>query len=135
MSEIGYNGRQFQVLLGETVIAAIQSKTLSMNKEPVDVTNDDSDGYRVVLPDAGVRSIDTSIEGVATSVNFPILRTAWQDAELLEISLVDPTGYIYTAEHGFFFGNLEFSGEHDGAVSFTASLQSSGPITITAPAP
>ena len=132
MSTIGYNGRAFTVLLDDLPFAGINNKTATLNKEAVDVTNDDSDGWRVLLPDPGVRSVDQSIEGVATSENYEVLYNAWFNGELLDVTIVNANGSTMTAEHGFFFGNLEFGGETAGYVSFTAQLQSSGPVTKTA---
>jgi len=128
MSTIGYNGRAFTVMLDGVPIAAINNKTATMNKEAVDVTNDDSDGFRVLLPNPGVKSMDVSVEGVATSENYEILYNAWFGGELLDITIVHPNGSTIEAEHGFFFGNLEMGGESAGYVSFTAQLQSSGPL-------
>lgn len=132
MSTIGYNGRAFTVLLNGEPIAAINNKTATMNKEAVDVTNDDSDGFRVLLPNPGVKSVDVSVEGVATSENYAILNAAWFGGELLDITVVHADGSTMEAEHGFFFGNLEMGGETAGYVSFTTQLQSSGPIAFTA---
>lgn len=128
MSKIGYNGRAFTVMLNGVPIAAINNKTATMNKEAVDVTNDDSDGFRVLLPSPGVKSMDVSVEGVATSENYEILYAAWFGSDLLDITIVHPNGSTIEAEHGFFFGNLEMGGETAGYVSFTTQLQSSGPL-------
>lgn len=134
MSDIGFNGRDFTILLNGTKIAALQSKTFTFAREAVDTTNDDSDGYRILLADPGVRSIDCSAEGVATDDNFELMLTEWAGSANSAITLQAPNGQTITAEYGFFLGNLEMTGAHDGYVAFTASLQSSGPITIT-PAP
>lgn len=134
MSEIGYNGRDFTVNLNATKIAALQSKTFTFAREAVDTTNDDSNGYRILLPNPGVRSIDSSVEGVATEDNLELILEEWAGVLNSSITLVAPNGQTISAEYGFFLGNFEVTGEHDGHVAFTASLQSSGEITIS-PAP
>lgn len=131
MSALGYNGRAFTVLLDGVAIAAINNTSSTQTKEGVDVTNNDSDGWRVLLPNPGVRSVDTSVEGVATSENYQVLQSAWFGGSLLDATIVHADGSTMEAEHGFFFGNLEFGGETAGYVSFTAQLQSSGPVTLT----
>jgi predicted secreted protein len=131
MSEIGYNGRAMTFQIEGVVVAALTNKTSTRNKEPVDVTTDDSSGWRIVLPDAGVRSFDASLEGVATEDNYTILRNAWVSDQLLDGTLVDADGTTHEPEHGWFFGNLEFTGETAGYVGFTVQLQSSGPIVST----
>jgi predicted secreted protein len=134
MSEIGYNGRVFKIKLGATVIAAVQSKTATHAREGVDVTNDDSNGWRILLPDPGVRSMDVSIEGVATEDNYQVILDEWLGIVNSNITIQHADGSTATAQYGFFLGSVEFSGSNDGHVAFTASLQSSGEVTIT-PAP
>lgn len=133
-----YNGRALLVQLDDTgtptTIAAIQSKTLTHNRAPVDVTTDDDDGWRRLLPDPASRSIDASIEGVVTDVNFENIISEWEGNVFSDITIQYPNGDTATAEDGFFLGNVEISGEQDGHVAFTAELQSSGPVTRT-PAP
>lgn len=133
MSTKGYNGRDFYVELDDTRIAAISTKSTTMNREAVDVTTDDSDGWRTLLPYPGVRSVDQSIEGVATSENWELITDEWVGNVLSQITIVGPDGREMSAADGFFLGNVEMSGEQDGHVAFTAELQSSGEVTITTP--
>ena len=133
MSTKGYNGRDFKVELDGTLIAAIQTKSTTMNREAVDVTTDDSDGWRTLLPEPGVRSVDQSIEGVVTSANVSVITDEWEGNVLSDITIVGPDGREMTAADGFFLGNVEMSGEQDGHVAFTAELQSSGEVTIVTP--
>jgi len=132
MSELGYNGRALKIRKDGQVIAAVRTKTATHAREPVDVTNDDSDSNRVVLPDPAMRSLDASVQGVATSNNYQEFLEDWNGETLLDITIENPDGSIEEAEHGFFLGNLEFTGEYNGAVTFTAQLMSSGALTVTA---
>lgn len=132
--EQGYNGRAFKIRLNGTVIAAVQSKTVTRAREGVDVTNDDSNGWRIILPDPAVRSVDVSTEGVCTSENFDFIYDEWAGTVNSDIDILNPDGSVESAEFGFFIGNVENSGSNDGHVAFTASFQSSGEVTKT-PAP
>jgi predicted secreted protein len=134
MSVIGYNGRDFKVLLDDEIIAGIGSKTFTHAREAVDVTTDDSNGWRVLLPNPGVRSVDASIEGVATTENYQLILAEWAGVVNSAITLQNGDGSTMEAEYGFFLGSIEFSGEKDGHIAFSATLQSSGEVTIT-PAP
>lgn len=134
MSAIGYNGRVFKIKLNGALIAAVQSKTVTHAREAVDTTNDDSDGWRVLLPNPGVRSVDVSVEGVATEDNYQIILDEWAGTANSTVTIEHADGSTATAEYGFFLGNVELSGSNDAHVAFTASLQSSGEVTIT-PAP
>jgi len=132
MSSLGYNGRALRVVLDGNVIAAVQSKTGTLSRTPVDVTNDDSDSFQRFLPTPGRRGVDISVSGVATVDNYQNFLADWAGDVLKDVELHNPDGSIIAAEDGFFLGNLELTGEHEGAVTFTATLQSSGPVAVTA---
>jgi predicted secreted protein len=129
MSEIGYNGRALKVLRGGIVIAAVRSKTATHSREPVDVTTDDSNGDRTLLPAPAIRAIDLSVEGVATVDNYQAFLSSWKLDAFLDVSVLHADGSIEEAQEGFFLGNVEFTAEYNGAVMFTAQLMSSGPVT------
>lgn len=129
--EKGYNGRALRILIGAQVIAAVRSKTVTHNREGVDVTTDDSDSNRTLLDAPASRSLDLQVEGVATSANYQNFFSIWAGNAMQDVSIEHPDGSIEECEDGFFLGNLENSGEHDGAVMFSAQLQSSGPTTLT----
>lgn len=134
MSNVGYNGRSLLVRHQGVVIAAVQSKTSTHNRGAVDVTTDDSNGWRRLLPDPGTKAIDQSVEGVVTEDNVNFLLDNFTGSSFLDIDLVYPNGRVATAADGFFLGNIEMSAAQDGHVAFTAQLQSSGIVSIT-PAP
>lgn len=131
MSKHGYNGRDFEIHKGKTKIAAVTTKTATRGREAVDVTTDDDDGNRRLLPKPGSRSLDASVEGVVTSENWTDLRDMADSDEFADISIVNPDGTTEEAEDGFFLTELEWEGEQDGNVAFTMEMQSSGPITIS----
>ena len=133
MSAQGYNGRDFEIHLDDTKLAAVTTKSATRGREAVNVTTDDDDGNRRLLPKPGSRSLDVSVEGVVTSGNWPTLRALADSDEFAAITIVNPDGSEEEAEDGFFLSSLEWEGEQDGHVGFTLELQSSGPITITAP--
>lgn len=132
MSTKGYNGRALQIWLDGAKIAAVRSKTATHAREGVDVTTDDSDANRTFLPAPALRSVDLSVEGVATIDNYQDFLSRWNDDEFLDVEVRNPDGSTEVAEDGFFLGNVEFQGSQDGHVAFTAQLQSSGPVTVSA---
>lgn len=131
MSSTGYNGRDFEIHIDGVKIAAVTTKSATRGREAVDVTTDDDDGNRRLLPKPGSRSLDVSVEGVVTDQNWTTLRNAADSDTFETITIVNPDGSEETAADGFFLSNLEWSGEQDGRVAFTLELQSSGAITIT----
>ena len=130
MSELGYIGRALRVVKDGQVIAAVQNKTGTLVRTPIDVTNDDSDSFQRFLPVPGRRGVDISVSGVATVDNFQVFLSNWNGNVLQDVELHNPDGSIIVADDGFFLGNLEFTGAFDGAVTFSATLQSSGPVQV-----
>jgi predicted secreted protein len=130
MSAIGYNGRSFVIQKDDAAIAAVRTKTATHAREPVDVTNDDSSGNRVLLPDPAQRSIDVQIAGVVTSNNYQDFLEEWNGSLNSSITIANADGSTEEAEFGFFLSNLEFTGEYNGHVAFTATLMSSGAVTL-----
>lgn len=131
MSQVGYNGRDFEIHESGVKIAAVTTKSATRGREAVDVTTDDDDGNRRLLPKPGSRSLDVSVEGVVNSLNWTTLRGLADSDVFADITIVNPDGSEEDAEDGFFLSSLEWNGEQDGRVAFTMEVQSSGPITIT----
>lgn len=130
MSEIGWNGRSLQIWKDGQKIAAVREKTATHTREPVDVTTDDSNGDRTLLPAPALRAIDVSVSGVATEDNFQAFLQHWKDDQFLDVQVRNPDGSAESAQEGFFLGNIEFQGSYNDAVVFTAQLMSSGPCQI-----
>jgi predicted secreted protein len=128
--ELGYNGRALKIRKDGVVIAAVRTKTITHGREPVDVTSDDSNSNRTLLPVPGMRQLDVSIEGVSTVDNYQDFLTNWNGDLFQDVTIEHPDGSIEEAEHGFFLGNLEQTGEYNGHVAFTAQLMSSGAMTV-----
>jgi len=131
----GFNGRELTVDWDSTTLVGIRTRGLSVSAEPVDVTTDDDSGQRVLLPDPGVRSADISVGGITSDevligeiMSGITGRTLTGATVNLPSSLATPG----TVTGNFFVSAFEITGEHDGAVEFTATLMSAGPLTYTA---
>lgn len=122
-------GRNLLLKTGSTVIAGLKSKSVSVNKEPVDVTTDDENGFRTLLDDPGVQSLDISFEGVTkdTELRAAIMSGAMT---LTGASLQYPNGDTVTGT--FMLTQLEETGATADAMNFSGQLQSSGTFTYTA---
>jgi predicted secreted protein len=131
MSEIGYNGRALLVKYLGAVIAAVISKSAPHSRELVNVTSDDDDGWRRLLPEPGGRSLNLSVEGVVSAANLAFFLEQWLGNVMTGITLEYPDGQEASAEDGFGLASFEVSGQQDAHVAFTAEFQSSGPVTLT----
>lgn len=121
-------GRDLLILKNATAIAGAQENGISIDNSPVDITSIGDGGYRTLADFAGMRTLDISISGVWAD---KVMRDQALGTTLL---LTDIT--IEFADGGdisgdFYLASYEETGAHDGAVTFTASLQSSGEWTYT----
>jgi predicted secreted protein len=119
-------GRNIYVSKGATRLLGARAKSLSLNGEPVDVTNDDSLGWREVLAEFGVKSVDVEVEGV---LKDGVLVAAWFTSGLAAYT-VTVTG-IGTFTGNWMLTSVPLAGSHDGEITYTGTLQSSGAITFT----
>ena len=120
-------GRELLVKKGSTVLAGVRTKGVSVNGEPIDITSDDDAGYRTLLNDAGTYSIDLSIEGITKNDTLRAIIMAGGSLMLTDITVEYPDGKGITGN--FFLNSLEETGTYNEAVTFSASLQSSGTFT------
>lgn len=125
------SGRNLVINKNATAIAGVRAKTITTGNEAIDISTDDELGWRTLLTNPGQRTFDISIEGVTKDT---VLRAAAFGANLLltDITVDFPDGATLSGD--FYFNNYEESGNYNDAVTFSASLQSSGVITYT-PAP
>jgi predicted secreted protein len=112
-------------LLSNTTLAGFKTNTVSFSAEGVDITDKLDNGYRTFADFAGTLSFEITGDGVA------------KDATLRDIYLAGGTGFLITDilldwdgselwTCNLWFSSYEETGAHDGAVDFSATLQSSG---------
>lgn len=108
-----------------TPIAAVKTKTFSINKEPVDITTDDDAGWRKLLEDVvGTKSVDISVEGILKSNQ---LLTVAEADTAVDLQFDVPTVRKYTGK--FMLANFEIGAETAEGTTFSCSFQSSGVVT------
>lgn len=127
-------GRQVLLQIADgtefTTIAALTSKGLSINKNPIDITSDDDSGWRTLLADLdGDRSVDIDCEGVLKTNQVGLLAESDADIELR----FDVPG-IRRYQGTFKITAYKTEGETGDKVTFTASFQSSGAVAFSASA-
>lgn len=124
-------GRNLLLKTGATVIAGVRTKGVSVNKEPVDVTTDDDSGYRTLLSEAGQVSLDLSLDGITKDAELRAAILGGTTMTLTGVTLTYPNGDVLSFTE-VMLTSLEESGAYNDAITFTASLQSSGAWTYTA---
>ena len=112
-------------------IGGLRSTSITLNDEAVDVTNKDSSGNRTLLADGGVFSMSVSGSGVFTdSAAEETLRSTMNASTFKNFQVIIPDFGTY--QGAFMVASLEYAGEHNGEVTYSVTLESSGAITYTA---
>lgn len=123
-------GRKLRIKKGGTAIAGARTDNLTINNEPIDITDKSDAGWSTMLADAGVRSVEADVEGILEDSTL-IALSVGAVANLLAAWSIEIEG-IGTFTGNFYLNSLELGGEQEDAVTFTANIQSSGVITFTA---
>jgi TP901-1 family phage major tail protein len=126
-------GRKVKVYAGtggsRVLVAGGRSDSINISNEPIDITDKGDDGWRVMLNDASVRTVEITTEGLVDGAGL-IATSLGATNNLLGQYEIELEG-IGTAAGQFFIASYEISAPHDGAAEFTGTFQSSGPITWT----
>lgn len=132
------NGRGFLVQMDisgtDTTIGGATSGTISINNEPIDVTNKDSSGKRTLLAD-GKLGADISLSGInLDDATIGQVRTNMLAQTESDFNIVIPGEVDGSAGSYSFAGvltSLEEAGEEGGALTYSVTIQSTGEITFT----
>lgn len=126
----GANGRALTISWDGVTLVGVRTKSYTITNDYVDVTTDDDDGWRTLLADPGLRSIEVTVGGISSDqVLIAEVMKANITGEPLLIDLPTTTG---TLTGTFLCSSFEQSGEHDGAVEFSATFMSNGVVTYAA---
>lgn len=133
-------GRSFGIKIDNgsgafNLIGAARNVELAINNEPVDITNNDSEGIRELLGDAGTQSVSLTISGVyldADANGQRRLEALAFSREIVAFEIVQP-GSVNDGKYegDFMVASLTKKGEYNGTMTYEAKLESSGPVTYT----
>jgi predicted secreted protein len=123
-------GRKLRIKRQGVYIAVVRTKTVAGAASPIDVTSDDDDGWRKLLDAPGTRSVDLSVEGVFdedhhAALLAELLEGPWIWADQVEL----PDGGILSGD--WRLNSVSMTGASGDPTTFSAELQSSGPISFT----
>ena len=124
----GFAGRKVVLTVGGVGNIAIQSKSLSINNEMIDVTNDTSDGWATALAEPGQKSVELSFSGVVENLNL-LMSVMNNTSQIYACTLTYPDGSVVGGDFGF--GSFSDSGEYNDKYTFEATMSSSGEVTFT----
>ena len=125
----GFVGRKAEIKKGSTTVAAVRTRTVTINNEPVDITSDDDLGFRKMLQDPGTKTLDMSVEGIMKNTT-DFLGVAMSTTNIIEgYSILFPG--LGTLAGDFVVTGFEVGAAYNEAATFSATLQSSGAFTFT----
>lgn len=122
-----YNGSTY------VTFGAMQSATLSINGNPIDVTTaDDVDVNNEIWRSriTGVKELSVSGNGIAKAIEPA--QSVYEDFALgnvVSYQVIVP--YIGTFQLDMIVASMDFGGQYDGAADFRIELQSAGAPTFT----
>lgn len=112
-------------------VGGMRSKSLTLNKETVDVTDSDStDQWRELLTGAGVKSLAISGSGVfKDTATEGLVLGDFVDDVLSTYEFVVPSLGTFSCLCDI--PSLEYSGEYNGEVQHSMSFESAGVVAFT----
>lgn len=112
-------------------VAGLRAKSFSVNAETVDATHSESTGrWRELIEGAGVKRARLTGSGIfRDQASDALVRGFAFDGTLRTWQIVIPD--FGTVTGLFQIASLEYSGRHDGEVTFDIALESAGPLTFT----
>jgi TP901-1 family phage major tail protein len=114
-----------------TTVAGLRSKRIAFNSETVDITDADSAGrWRELLAGSGVQRAAISGSGIFKDAQSDAaIRSRFFAGEIAAWQFAVPS--FGTVEGAFLITALEYTGAHDGEVTFEIALESAGPVSFT----
>ena len=129
----GFNGRELTIDWDGTTLVGVRTRGVTNSNEMVDVTTDDDNGWRTLLATPGVKSVEVTVGGISSDeVLLAEFYNASTTGETLQIDLPSSLASAGNISGTFHLASFEITGEHDGAVEFSSTFQSSGVVTYTA---
>ncbi|MCC6912723.1 MAG: hypothetical protein IT566_03380 [Rhodospirillaceae bacterium] len=132
----GFKGRAFVLKRGDggtvesfVTVGGVRTTNMTINNNPVDVS-DNASGWQKMLADGGIQSIEVSLDGIVkNSASFEGLLQDAFDRVPVSVQLEAGNGDVY--QGAVVIASLQRSGAHDGAETFSSTLQSDGAFTFT----
>lgn len=117
-----------------TTVAGLRARTLAFNAASVDVTDQESaEQWRELLAGAGIKTARITGSGIfKDAASDETLRGYFFAGTIREWQVIVPD--FGTVAGAFQITSLEYSGRHDGEVSFELGLDSAGALSFAADA-
>lgn len=113
-------------------VAGLRAKRLAFNAETVDITDAESSGrWRELLEGTGVQRASISGSGIFKDADSDeLVRSAFFNGNIKNWEITIPDFGVITGL--FQLTSLEYSGQHNGEISFEAAMESAGLLSFGA---
>ena len=126
----GFAGRAVTFTWNGATVKGVREKGITMNGEAINVTSDEDSGWRTLLDVSAEDSIDISLSGVTKD---DVLANAYLTGNRTGVAVLTyPSGRVIEVDA--FLANYAETGPYNNAVTFTATINSTGLPRYT-PAP
>lgn len=128
-----FSGRDILFYVGDGTTGAricARSKTLTIGSESIDITQDCDGAFRKLMDEPASRFLDMAVEGVLTQDDWLVQALDTSSSVFLDKYTMVISG-VGSITGDFFISNYELGAPHDDAVTFSATVQSSGEWTFT----
>jgi TP901-1 family phage major tail protein len=128
-------GRSFLLKIGNgttpetyTLVSGLRATDITINGNPVDITNKSSQGWQELLPDAGVKSCDISASGIYDSndagAHHTLVQAGLDGGTILPFEIVSNAGDKFVGYWAV--QTYKRSGPYNDAETFDLTLKSHG---------
>jgi len=124
------SGRSVRISRNGSNIVGARADSVTINNEPLDITDKDDSGWRTMLTDVGLRSVSCEIEGVLKDTVLLSESVGTATTALLQEYVVTISG-IGTLTGDFILQGLQIGAEQADVTTFTATLESGENMTAT----
>lgn len=124
------SGRSVRISRAGSNIVGARTDSVTINNEPLDITDKDDAGWRTMLNDVGLRSVSCEVEGVLKDATLLTDSVGAASSALLKECVVTISG-IGTLTGDFYLQGLQVGAEQADVVTFTATLESGENMTAT----
>jgi predicted secreted protein len=115
-----------------TTIGGYRNASVTVNNNPVDITNVGSGGFQEMLADGGTQSVGISFDGIVID-NTPLetLMAQGHDRTSIHYKFNFASGGIIAGQ--FVVVSINYGAAHDGAQTFSAQISSNGVVSFSEP--
>lgn len=124
------SGRSVRISRAGSNIVGARTDSVTINNEPLDITDKDDAGWRTMLNDVGLRSVSCEVEGVLKDATLLSDGVGTASSALLKECVVTISG-IGTLTGDFYLNSVQIGAEQADVVTFTATLESGESMTAT----